>query len=82
MNTSIQRKGGVVLSYISIMINTIVQLLFTPFLIRTLGQSEYGLYSLVASIISYLTVLDLGFGNALIVYTSCLLYTSDAADEL
>lgn len=70
MNTSIQRKGGVVLSYISIMINTIVQLLFTPFLIRTLGQSEYGLYSLVASIISYLTVLDLGFGNALIVYTS------------
>lgn len=64
-----QRKSGVVLSYISIVVNTLIQLLFTPFLIRMLGQSEYGLYSLVSSIIGYLTVLDLGFGNAIIVYT-------------
>ena len=35
-----------------------------------LGQSEYGLYSLVASIIGYLTIMDLGFGNAIIVYTA------------
>ena len=48
----------------------IVQLLYTPVLIRMLGQSEYGLYSLTSSIISYLTVLDLGFGNAIIVYTA------------
>ena len=70
MDNSMQRKGGVFLSYVSIIINTLIQLLYTPFLLRMLGQSEYGLYSLVASIISYLTVLDLGFGNALIVYTS------------
>lgn len=35
-----------------------------------LGQSEYGLYSLVSSIISYLTIFDLGFGNAIIIYTT------------
>ena len=35
-----------------------------------LGQSEYGLYSLAASVIAYLTVLDLGFGNAIIRYTA------------
>lgn len=35
-----------------------------------LGQSEYGLYSLVSSIISYLTILDFGFGNAIIIYTT------------
>jgi O-antigen/teichoic acid export membrane protein len=35
-----------------------------------MGQSEYGLYSLVASVIAYLTILDLGFGNAIIRYTS------------
>ena len=58
------------LSYISIIINTIVQLLYTPFLISKLGQSEYGLYSLIASVIGYLTVLDLGFGNAIVVYTA------------
>lgn len=70
MNEGIQRKSGVILSYIAIIINTIVQLLYTPLLIRSLGQSEYGLYSLVASVIGYLTVLDLGFGNAIIVFTA------------
>lgn len=65
-----QRKSGVVFSYISIIVNTLIQLFYTPFLIRMLGQSEYGLYSLVNSIIGYLTVLDLGFGNAIVIYTA------------
>lgn len=65
-----QRKSGAILSYIAIIINTLIQLLYTPFLLRMLGQSEYGLYSLVSSVIGYLTVLDLGFGNAIIVYTA------------
>ena len=65
-----QRKGGAILSYVSIIVNTAIQILYTPLLIRMLGQSEYGLYSLVYSVIGYLTVLDLGFGNAIIVYTS------------
>lgn len=70
MQDSQQRKIGVVLSYISIFMNTLVQFIYTPFLIRMLGQSEYGLYSLAYSIIGYLTILDLGFGNAIVVYTS------------
>ena len=65
-----ERKTGAVLSYVSIVLNTLVQLLYTPLLTRMLGQSEYGLYSLVSSIIGYLTVLDLGFGNAIVVYTA------------
>lgn len=70
MNSSSERKSGAVLSYVSIILSTLVQLLYTPLLIRMLGQSEYGLYSLVSSIIGYLTVLDLGFGNAIVVYTA------------
>lgn len=70
MENSSQRKSGAILSYVSIIVSTLIQLLYTPFLIRMLGQSEYGLYSLISSIIGYLTVLDLGFGNAIIVYTS------------
>ena len=70
MNNSNQRKIGAILSYVSIIVNTLVQLLYTPLLITKLGQSEYGLYSLIASVIGYLTVLDLGFGNAIVVYTS------------
>lgn len=65
-----ERKSGAILSYISIILSTLVQLLYTPLLTGMLGQSEYGLYSLVSSIIGYLTVLDLGFGNAIVVYTA------------
>ncbi|WP_288325539.1 oligosaccharide flippase family protein [uncultured Phocaeicola sp.] len=65
-----QIKLGSVLSYISIGLNVLVALLYTPFLLRMLGQNEYGLYSLVASVVAYLTVLDLGFGNAIVRYIS------------
>ena len=65
-----QLKAGVVLNYIVIILNTIVGLLYTPYMLRMMGQSEYGLYSLVASVIAYLTVLDLGFGNAIVRYTA------------
>jgi len=65
-----QLKAGAVLNYIIIVINTVVTLLYTPYMLRMLGQNEYGLYSLVASVISYLTILDLGMGNAIIRYTA------------
>lgn len=58
------------LSYASIGINNMVGLLFTPFMLRMLGKSEFGLYSLVASVVAYLTVLDLGLGNAVVRYTA------------
>lgn len=65
-----QLKAGAVLNYVVIFLNTMVGLLYTPYMLRMMGQSEYGLYSLVASVIAYLTILDLGFGNAIIRYTS------------
>lgn len=77
MENSKQRKKGAILSYVSIFVNTIIQLIYTPFLIKMLGQSEYGLYSLVSSIIGYLAILDLGFGNAIIIYTSKYRATND-----
>ena len=65
-----QLKSGAVLSYLTLILNSVIALLYTPFMTLKLGQSEYGLYSLVASIISVLTVMDLGFGNAVIRYTA------------
>lgn len=65
-----QLKAGAVLNYISICLNMIIGLIYTPYMLRMLGKSEYGLYSLSASIIAYLTVLDLGFGNAIVRYTA------------
>lgn len=63
-------KAGVFLNYVLIVVNALVGLLYTPYMLRTMGQSEYGLYSLVASVIAYLTILDLGFGNAIVRYTA------------
>lgn len=65
-----QLKAGALLNYVIIGLNTLVGLLYTPYMLRCLGQNEYGLYSLVASIIAYLTLLDFGFGNAIIRYTA------------
>lgn len=65
-----QIRAGIVLNYALIVLNIVVGLVYTPYMLRTMGQSEYGLYSLVASVISYLTVLDLGFGNAIVRYTA------------
>lgn len=65
-----QLKAGAALNYVSIILNMVIGLLYTPYMLRMLGQSEYGLYSLAASIIAYLTVLDLGFGNAIVRYTA------------
>lgn len=76
-----QRKIGAILSYVSIVANTLVQLLYTPFLISKLGKGEYGLYSLVSSIIGYLTVLDLGFGNAIVVHTAKYRATGNTESE-
>ena len=65
-----QLKAGAVLNYVVIILNIGVGLLYTPYMLRMLGQNEYGLYSLVASVISYLTILDLGLGNAVVRYTA------------
>ena len=63
-----QRKAGAILSYIVLAVNSVIGILYTPIMLRLMGQSEYGLYSLVASVIGYLTMFDLGLGNAMIRY--------------
>ena len=65
-----QLKAGAILNYIIIGLNMLVGVLYTPYMLRMLGQSDFGLYSLVASVIAYLTIMDFGFGNAIIRYTA------------
>ena len=65
-----QLKAGAVLSYVVLGVSNIVGLLYTPYMLRMMGKSEYGLYALVGSVIAYLTILDFGFGNAIVRYTA------------
>ena len=65
-----QRKWGAALSYVNICATLAVGLLYTPVMLRLLGQSEYGLYALIGSFAGYLGVLDLGLGNTIVRYTA------------
>ena len=65
-----QLKAGAALNYAIIILNAAIGLLYTPYMLHKLGQSEYGLFSLVSSVISYLTLMDFGFGNAVVRYTA------------
>lgn len=59
-----QLKTGIYLSYISLFVTNISNLILTPFIIRGLGDSEYGLYMLIGAFVGYIAVLDFGLGNA------------------
>ncbi|WP_278849795.1 oligosaccharide flippase family protein [Megamonas funiformis] len=65
-----QLKIGAILSYINILAGLVVGLGYTPVMIRLLGQSEFGLYSLIGSLVAYLSVLDMGLGNTIVRYVS------------
>ncbi len=65
-----QLKIGALLSYVVLALHNLVGLVYTPFMLRMLGKSEYGLFSIASSIVAYLTILDLGFGNAIVRYTA------------
>ncbi len=61
-------KIGAILSYLTIGCTMISSLLFTPLIISLLGQKEFGLYSLMIVLVGYLSILDLGLGNAIVRY--------------
>ena len=65
-----QLKIGAALSYLHIGLGAFVSILYTPVMLRLLGQSEYGLYSLVASVVAYLSLFSFGFGSAYVRYFS------------
>lgn len=65
-----QLKTGIMLSYLSIFANVIVGIVYTPIMLRFLGQSEYGLYSLCVSMIGYLALFNFGFSSAYVRYYS------------
>lgn len=59
-----QIKMGSLLSYLSLILGTVVSLVYTPIMIERLGQSEYGVYSIVLPMVSYLNLFSFGLGSA------------------
>ncbi len=56
-------KTATIISYISIAINILSGLFFTPWLIKQIGDGDYGIYSIATSIITLL-IMDFGISEA------------------
>lgn len=69
MNSYKQIKLGALLSYLSIAVNIISGLLYTPWMVDTIGKSQYGLYTLANSVIT-LFLVDFGLSSATSRYLS------------
>ncbi len=65
-----QLKKGALLNYINIILTNIVGIVLTPFIISKLGDGEFGLYTLIGSIVGYISVLDFGLNNTIIRFVS------------
>ena len=46
-----QLKIGIVLNYLNMFLGNLIPIFYTPIMLELLGQSEYGLYNTVSSII-------------------------------
>lgn len=76
-----QKKAGVILTYLGEAVKVLTTLLYTPLMLNLLGQSEYGLYQLVYSVVSYMGLLSLGFGGAYVRFYSKYKEKGDADGE-
>lgn len=63
MDSSKQIKLGAIMSYVAIAVNIISGLIYTPWMIHSIGRENFGLYTLALSVIT-LFVFDFGLSNA------------------
>ncbi len=63
-----QLRAGVWLSYINMAIGSIIPMIYTPIMLRLLGQAEYGTYSLANSVMGYISLLNFGLGSTMARY--------------
>lgn len=68
MDRNKELRLGIILNYINIIAQLLVYVFYTPFALRYLGDSQYGVYSLCTSIMSTLGIIEAGLGSAYLKY--------------
>lgn len=61
-----ERKIGILISYVNIVLHAVVGFVYVPLLIHYAGTSEYGLYQLIGSFIAYFGIMDFGLTAAVV----------------
>lgn len=76
MNTEVSTKNarnrriGLSISYVAIAAQIVISLLFTPYILNTIGDRQYGLYGFVSSISSWLDTLLIAIGSGFAIFLS------------
>ena len=61
-----ERKIGIVISYLNIILHAVIGFIYVPLLLHYIGKSEYGLYQLIGSFIAYFSIMDFGLTAAVV----------------
>lgn len=59
-----QRRTGVILGYLNILVKNLVNLVYTPMLLSFVGQADYGVYQTSYSFVFSLSLLSFGFSQS------------------
>lgn len=73
-----QIKIGAIISYVAIIFNILAGLIYTPWMVKQIGKSDYGLYTLAISVIN-LFLLDFGISGSISRFIS--IYRSQGDEE-
>ena len=70
MNASQQRKIGGIIGYIYTICQSAISIVYIPILLHGIGDSEYGLYQILSSIIAYFVAMEGPLSASLLKYYS------------
>ncbi len=73
------RRTGIILSYINIALSTVIGLLMSSFIIQSVGQTDYGIYQTVTAFAQYLVLFEMGTGT--IINRNISLCKKDGSEE-
>lgn len=65
-----QRKSGIILSYLYIIVSALVNIINVPIFLHFIGVNEYGIYETIGSLIAYFSILDFGLPATIVVFYS------------
>ena len=77
---SSQRRAGIFLGYVNLLVKNLVFLVYTPMLLSFVGQTDYGVYQSCNSFVFSLTLLSFGFSQAYVRFYTRLREHGTATD--
>jgi O-antigen/teichoic acid export membrane protein len=76
-----QLKAGAALSLVSLLISNLIPFIYTPIMLRMLGQAEYGLYGIASAFMGYINLLNFGISGTIVRYITKYRAAGDKAGE-